>query len=118
MDKNTQPTESRRDVPLKHAMLLWNRKDDRPYGDGRMEVIEHPEKDTRTWTLTCSTGACCAEWTQLNTEERLAKLYVEAWHIACRDGVALKTIHEALMVIPEYRETLSGEPFFMDTKAP
>lgn len=115
-EKNT-PRE-RRDVPLKRAMLLWNPKSDEPTEDGRMEVVEHPEKDSRTRTLTRSIGACCAEWAQLNTMERLVKLYIETWHIACRDGVEPKTIHEALMVIPEYRDTLSGDAFFEGKKAP
>lgn len=99
------------DVPLAHAMLAWNPL---PYGDGRMVVIPHPDKDH--WTdrlkLSDTTGACWLYWGEGTKQKQLTQLFIEAWHIACRDRVRLETIHAALMVIPEYRATLSGEPFF------
>lgn len=99
------------DVPLAHAMLAWNPL---PYGDGRMVVIPHPDSDH--WTdrlkLSDTTCACWTYWGEGTKEKQLTQLFIEAWHIACRDGVRLETIHAALMVIPEYRETLSGETFF------
>ena len=99
------------DVPLARAMLAWNPL---PYGDGRMVVIPHPDKDH--WTdrlkLSDTTGACWDYWGEGTKQKRLTQLFIEAWHIACRDRVRLETIHAALMVIPEYRETLSGETFF------
>lgn len=48
----------------------------------------------------------------MTAKERLLKLYIEAWHIIARDGVSPEDVHAALMVIPEYRESLSGETFF------
>lgn len=99
------------DIALKDAMIAWN---PRPYGDGRIAVIPHP--DEGGWTnlakLSDTTGACWCYWGSLSKKARLAELYREAWQIACRDGIALPDIHSALSVIPEYRESLRGELFF------
>lgn len=104
------------DIALKDAMIAWN---PRSYGDGRIMIIPHPDNDN--WTdrlkLSDTTGACWSHWASLTKEDRLTKLYIEAWHIACRDRVLLKDIHEALMAIPEYRATLSGEEFFSPERA-
>jgi hypothetical protein len=39
----------------------------------------------------------------------MLKLMIEAWHIACRDGVPLANIHAALSAIPEYNEMLAED---------
>jgi len=103
------------DVPLKHAMVAWNCARS---GDPRIAVIPHPDMDG--WTdhlkLTSTTGACWTAWEKWTKAQRLAKLYVEVWHIVCRDGVDPKAVHEALLAIPEYRDSLSGETFFWTPK--
>jgi hypothetical protein len=80
-------------------------------GDGRMVVIPYPEEFD--WAdrlaLRSTNGACFPEWVAMSNQERLLKLFFQVWHIAYRDRVPLETIHAALMVIPEYRATLSGE---------
>jgi hypothetical protein len=42
------------------------------------------------------------------TEARL-RMMIEAWHLACRDGVPLANIHAALSAIPEYNDLLSED---------
>lgn len=102
------------DVPLKHAMISWNHRG--KTGDGRIEVIPHP--DSHGWhrrlNYMNSTGACWCDWGKWKKRDRLLKLYIEAWHIIARDGVDPEKVHQALMVIPEYRDTLSGEYFFTE----
>ena len=39
-------------------------------------------------------------------------LYIESWHIMARDGITPKDLHLAMSVVPEYRDSLSGETFF------
>jgi hypothetical protein len=111
-DTTAIPHHNFGDVPLKVAMIAWNYGP--PREDGRIVVIPHP--DMEDWTdhlkLTCTTGACWNVWHTWPTQKRLLKLFIGGWHIHCRDGVPMESIHEAFMVIPEYRETLSGEPFF------
>lgn len=41
--------------------------------------------------------------------EMQLRLMQEAWHIVCRDGIDPALVHEALSVIPEYREMLSPD---------
>ena len=102
------------DVPLRKAMVAWNSVWDDHAGEPcKVVVIPWPDKDR--WCnhlgLANTVGACSADPKWSDTETML-NLMVEVWHIACRDRVPLENIHNALMVIPEYRETLSGETFF------
>jgi hypothetical protein len=104
------------DIPLKIAMLGWT-----PFRypcsgiPGRIIVIPHPMEGSdwfRYFKVTDSTGACRGDWRESTAKERLLMLYIEAWHIIARDGISPHDMHAALMVIPEYRESLSGETFF------
>ena len=106
------------DVPLKIAMIAWNPK---PAGDGRIAVIPHP--DEKGWTnrmdLSDTTGACWVQWGTWSNKDRLARLLLEAWSITCRGGLDPRSIHEAFMVITEYRKITEGESFFwIEKKAP
>lgn len=108
------------DVPLKIAMIGWTPR--ARFGlasltgiPGKIIIIPK-HNDGRDWFrhfgVTDSTGACWVHWPEMTAKERLMRLFIEAWHIVCRDGVSLKDVHEAFMVIPEYRDSLSGETFF------
>jgi hypothetical protein len=102
------------DVPLQNAMIIWNGTHDcddrRPFG---IAVVPHPERpESRQWNLQNSCCAPFAEWKTWPTGRQLLNLYVDAWHIICRDGITPEMMHDALSVIPEYRETLTGEKFF------
>lgn len=39
----------------------------------------------------------------------ISLLYIEAWHAIIRDGINPRDMHRALMVIPEYRNTLAAD---------
>lgn len=93
------------EIPIEKAMILWNPKNE----GGGIKVIRNPERSREFRHLHCSAGACYAYWAGMTTEQRKTKLLIEAWHIAVRDGLDPKEIHEALMVVPEYREMLSGD---------
>jgi hypothetical protein len=108
------------DVPLKVAMIAWTPS--KRFGKaplmgicGRIMIIPKLNDGSdyfRHFKVTDSTGACWTKWGAMTKKERLLMLYIEAWHIITRDGLDPKDVHEALMVIPEYRDTLSGETFF------
>jgi hypothetical protein len=104
------------DVPLEIAMIGWTPTHHSRVGvPGRVAIIpqNNDRKDYFKWLgVTDSSGAVWSEWGEMDTKQRLMKLYIEAWHMVCRDGISPKTMHQALMVIPEYRDTLSGETFF------
>lgn len=110
------------DVPLKIAMIGWTPKHRSKVGIPGKIIIIPETNDRRDWFrhfgVTDSTGACWVRWREMTAKERLLKLYIEAWHIIARDGVSPEDVHAALMVIPEYRDSLSGEAFFSWTNAP
>ena len=97
-------------------MLAWNSRWDNfaGYLPGKVQVIPNPDDQClcNRHRLANTVGACMYDWAGLTTDQRLAKLFVEVWHIVCRDGVDPQDIHDALLVIPEYRDALSGETFF------
>jgi hypothetical protein len=105
------------DIPLKIAMLAWN---DAHYGycngenKGKVIVIPHPDERglCNHLKVSMTTGACNAGWREWTNTERLCQLFIEAWFIVCRDGVSPRDMHDALMVIPEYRDTWNGETLF------
>jgi hypothetical protein len=39
----------------------------------------------------------------------LHRLIVEAWHIAVRDKLEIQDVHEALMVVPEFRAIFADD---------
>ena len=101
------------DIPLKHAMIAWNRADSYPryFQPGKIMVIPHPDKQglCNHLRLQMTTGACWTAWSKWTKQQRLLQLYIEAWHIVSRDGVNQRDAHDALMVIPEFRDTLSED---------
>ncbi len=107
-----------KDIPLRHGMLAWNSMRDEGSGctPGAVKVILHPDThgQTNRHCLMNTVGACnWSNWSSATTDkDRMLHLMIEVWHIACRDAVPLENIHDALMVIPEYRASLSGETFF------
>ncbi len=107
------------DIPLKIAMLGWAPLRTSMGTPGNIVVIPHP-MDGKDWFrhfgVTDSTGACWADWRKHTAKERLLMLYIESWHIIARDGIKPEDLHSALMVIPEYRNSLSGETFFRPIK--
>lgn len=103
----------RADIPLKSAMIAWN-----PAGlpadqyPGLVIVVPWPDQSDRTKSFCCTIGACLTDWQETSPINRMRMLFVEVWHIVCRDGIDLALMHRALMVIPEYRDMLSQEKFF------
>ena len=92
------------EIPIEKAMILWNTKSE----GGQIKVVDHPGRG-RDRQLLSSGGACYAYWREMTTEQRKAQLMVEAWHIVVRDGLDPMDVHRALMVVPEYRDMMSGD---------
>jgi len=104
-------------TPVKKAMIAWNPMwgcCSRGGEHGQVGVCEHPDNgQLHHLSMWCHPSndipkgpypqkEAVQVWTML-------RLMVEAWHIACRDGVPLENIHAALSDIPEYNELLSSD---------
>lgn len=109
-------------IPLKDAMIAFNPVNrfisSRGGEPGQVMVVTHPDTHQISKHLS---DTVAPKWdldrvdlSKSSREELFLrmKLMVEAWHIACRDAVPLANIHEALLVIPEYRDMLS-EDFYV-----
>ncbi len=96
-----------RDIPLEHAMILWNSVP--PKGDGRIKIVWHMKEDDNDFSK--SSGACFASWMEGTRNDREHFLLHTLWDIAVNHGIPVSDIHEAAMVIPEYRETMVNGVF-------
>lgn len=100
-------------VALKDAVLTWTPTHWPSGGKGSVKVI--PLAELRAGTdrgLVCTACACRSAWASMTKNERLLQLYIEAWHLIARDGVTPESVHDALSVVPEYVNTLTGENLF------
>ena len=98
-------TNSTKDIPLSHAMIAWNevRHGHDDY-DGRVKVVLWPDTTDQCRGFICTSGACGAKWHDLNTREQMAALLLCAMETIVFDGLNPRDVHNALLVIPEYRK--------------
>lgn len=91
------------DIPLKSAMLMWNEIDCSGVGREPGKVIVVPWPDTKlhskSLNMSCSHIPLCDS----PTTDLMNSLLGTAWGAVVSDGVCPYAMHEALLVIPEYR---------------
>lgn len=90
------------DIPISEAMLCWST-------GGPVRVVEHPDYHGRSDAYEKTAGACYAYWRNLSPERMQLQLLIDAWHIAAFYQVPVRDVHEALLVIPEYRSMLADD---------
>ncbi len=105
--------KSMHNIPLEKAMLTWNptyvEADTCSVGKpGDVKVVPHPEQPNNIG-YDESFGACNAEYAQASEEKKMLLLYREAWQIVIRDKIDPQKMHDALLAIPEFRETLAED---------
>ena len=95
-------------------MWAWNPKNQG--GDGRIVVLEHPDENHHCDRLELSHtwGACCASWGKAPKQFLQFQLLREGWYMVLKDGITPKDVHDAFMVIPEYREIASDDSKWPD----
>lgn len=95
------------DIPLAEAMLCWN------HGfQGATPsciVVRHPDYNDASADYQSSVGACFADWRTKDAKGQKLQLMIEAWHIAAFYAVPIAQVHQALLVIPEYRSMLADD---------
>lgn len=88
------------DIALADNMLIWDRSPPDPERPA-LKVVERGGRDDRSYT--CSWGCCNAEFDTADDADKLRMLLAKSISIVIIDRVQPKAIHEALLVIPEYR---------------
>jgi len=91
-----------KEIPIMNAMLLWCSK------DGTALVVNHPDNNGIGDHLDSAFGACHYKWRSKSTDEQVSAIIKEAWQIAIEDGLSVKAINDALLVVPEYRKAMTG----------
>ena len=80
-----------------------------------LKVVGGPVKDDDDYIS--SWGACNGDFAEANDETRLRMLLAETVNLTVNEGIAPKTVHEALMVIPEYRSAMINAAVIPDPEA-
>lgn len=95
------------DIALRDAMFLWNSPADSK--EARIVVVDSRTYNNEFDFFSMCHGACWQYWRDLSPEKLLSEMFAELWTLACREGVSVEKIHEAFVVIPEYRESLASD---------
>lgn len=88
-------------MKLIEAVLRWNLK------GGVVVTRNEPCEFSKSHHKTL--WACESCWEKMTDDERIKLMYIDAWTAVIRDGVNPQDMHKALLVIQEYRKTLSPE---------
>lgn len=93
---------SMKDIPLKKAIISWN-PGVRNLPESQ-EVIVYSAEGEVPAGYSSETNAYFPFRRDVSDAQRLNMLIADAWRISCVDGVSSHVLHEALLVIPEYKE--------------
>lgn len=101
------------DIPLMEAMLCYNTIGTRDPDEGWVKVIKHPARlNGHIWEdepYLMTVGACFSYWRKRDDIGRKLQLMIEVWHAVAFYGVPPDELHNALLVIPEYRTMLADD---------
>lgn len=95
------------DIPLANAMLCWNHGLRGATPD--CKVVRHPDTVGASDPYQSSVGACFMDWRKKDATGQKLQLMIDAWHVATFYNVPISMVHEALLVIPEYRSMLADD---------
>lgn len=91
------------DVPISHAMLLW----DSALNGGAPRFAVRPLGHPDGWDYQSSSGAYFTNWRKWDADRQKFQLMIEVWHIAAFYGVPPEIMTPELLRIPEYRDMLA-----------
>lgn len=97
------------DIPMKDALLLWNT----PLCENHepafaVRPLGHPDYNR----YDMQNGACFLSWREVAERPKpalLCQMMVELWHIVAFYRVPIEMVHEAMLVVPEYRNMLADD---------
>jgi hypothetical protein len=100
------------DIPLRDVQVIWDYDGDEPDAPSLL-VMGHPNENGRDPYGTrddrnyrSSWGACLSEFTEADDLGRLLMLFQKFQELVTFEGLEPRRVHEALCVIPEYRQAL------------
>lgn len=93
------------DVPLANAMLLWNSG----LNGGTPACVVRPLGHDDYYKYGSSVGACFTDFRKLDARGQKLQIMIDAWHVAAFYAVPVEVVHQAMLVIPEYRSMLADD---------
>lgn len=94
------------DIALSEAVLLYNSGLGGEAPAFVVRPIGHHDYDRYQYKV----GACFRAWQEEDDLARLKlRLWIDVWHATAFYGVPVEMVHEALLVIPEYRDMLADD---------
>lgn len=90
------------DIPLDKAQIVWTLMDGKE--GPPLKVVGGPIKDDDNYLS--SWGACDSLFQEASDEKKLTMLLSETVNLTVNEGIPPSVVHEALMVIPEYRAAM------------
>lgn len=93
------------DVPLSHALLLWNSGLD----GGTPAFAVRPLGHDHYYDYDYQAGACLRRWYEAPPALQREMLFVQIWHITAFYGVPASAMTAELLRIPEYRALLADD---------
>lgn len=98
------------DIPLARALLLWNPGMNGTEPAFAVRALGSPDYWSDKFRM--SGGACYRSWQELaadDPDKLLTQAMIELWHIAAFYAVPIGMIHDAMLAVPEYRNTLADD---------
>ena len=101
------------DIPLRDVQVIWDYHGDDPEAPP-LKLMGHPNesgrdshgrRDDREYFS--SWGSCNSEFNETDDAGRLLKLFQQYHQIVTLDRIDPEYVHEAFLVIPEYRKNIA-----------
>lgn len=93
-----------KDIPIAEAMIIWD-------GDGLLDppvrVVQSGGEDDQRYPALW--GACNMDFRDADPATKILMLLQQFHWMVLGYGLAPTVVHEALLVIPEYRENIAPE---------
>lgn len=95
------------DIPLSNAMLCWN--NGFHGATPSVAVVRWPDKIGASDAYQLSVGACFTDFRSKDERGQKLQIMIDAWHVAAFYDVPVAMVHEAMLVVPEYRDMLADD---------
>lgn len=100
------------DIPISKAVLCFNTAATKEDSEDWCAIATRPVRMPHPGALghyLMTVGAVFSAWHDMTLKEQKLQLMIELWHAAAFHGVPVAEIHEAALVIPEYRDMLADD---------
>lgn len=93
------------DVPIASAVLLFDSGLNGETPRAAVRPLGHDDY----YEYSHQVGACFTNYRQKSADQQKLQLLVEAWHAAAFYAVPVSMLHEAMLSVREYRDTLADD---------